>query len=214
MNVQVHDEHYYDFLTYVNKKRFISCYYQLRYIYDINPKNILEIGVGSDLLKKFVRDTFSYKTLDISKTLKPDIVGDVVKLPLKDNVFDLIVCFQTLEHLPFSEFEPALKEIARVSRKDVLISLPYSSTSLYLEAKLPFLKDKILRCGVRIPHFFRKHSFDGQHYWEVGRKGYSIKTIKKSFEKFFNVKETFNPTDNTYHLFFRLEKKHVYHKQV
>src|SRR4030067_2935035 len=214
MNVQVHDEHYYDFLTYVNKKRFISCYYQLRYIYDINPKNILEIRVGSDLLKKFSRDTFSYKTIDISKTLKPDIVGDVVKLPLKDNVFDLIVCFQTLEHLPFSEFEPALKEIARVSRKDVLISLPYSSTSLYLEAKLPFLKDKILRCGVRIPHFFRKHSFDGQHYWEVGRKGYSIKTIKKSLEKFFNVKETFNPTDNTYHLFFRLEKRHVYHRQV
>lgn len=206
MKVQVHDEHYYDFLTYVNKNRFISCYYQLRYIYDINPKNILEIGVGCDLLKKFLRDAISYKTLDCNKLLKPDIVGDVLKLPLKDNTFGLVVCFQTLEHLPFSEFERALKEIARVSRKDVLISLPYSSTSLYLEAKLPFLKDKILRLGVRIPHFFRKHSFDGQHYWEVGKKGYSIKTIKKSLEKFFNVKEAFNPTDNTYHLFFRLEK--------
>ena len=214
MNEQTHDELHYDFLNYVDKKRFISCYYQLRYIYGINPKNILEIGVGGGLLKKFLRDTFSYKTLDIRETLKPDVVGSVVQLPVKNNAFDLVVCFQMLEHLPFSEFEPALKEIARVSRKDVLISLPYSSTSLYLEAKLPFLKDRILRCGVRIPHFFRKHSFDGQHYWEVGRKGYSIKTIKKSLEKFFNVKETFNPTDNTYHLFFRLEKKHVHHKQV
>ncbi len=214
MNEQTHDELHYDFLNYVDKKRFISCYYQLRYIYGINPKNILEIGVGGGLLKKFLRDTFSYKTLDIRETLKPDVVGNVVQLPAKNNAFDLVVCFQTLEHLPFSEFEPALKEIARVTRKDVLISLPYSSTSLYLEAKLPFLKDRILRWGVRIPHFFRKHSFDGQHYWEVGRKGYSIKTIKKSLEKFFNVKETFNPTDNTYHLFFRLEKKHVHHKQV
>ena len=209
MKTQVHDEHYYDFLNYVNKKRFISCYYQLRYIYHINPKNILEIGVGCDLLKKFLGDTFSYKTLDINEALKPDVVGDVAQLPLKDNVFDLVACFQTLEHLPFSEFEPALKEIARVSRKDVLISLPYSSTSLYLEAKLPFLKDKILRCGVRIPHFFQKHSFDGQHYWMVGKKGCSIKTITKSLEKFFNVKETFNPTDNTYHLFFVLEKHGV-----
>lgn len=206
MKVQVHDEHYYDFLTYISKKRFISCYYQLRYIYSTNPKNILEIGVGCDLLKKFLRGTFSYKTLDISAALKPDVVGDVVQLPLKGNVFDLVVCFQMLEHLPFSEFEPALKEIARVSRKDVLISLPYSSTSLYLEAKLPFLKDKIFRLGVRIPHFFRKHSFDGQHYWEVGKRGYSIKKIKNILENYFIVKEIFNPTDNTYHLFFKLEK--------
>ena len=51
MKKQVNKKHY-NFLAYVDKKRFMSYYYQLTNIYEINPKNILEIGVGNNFIKK------------------------------------------------------------------------------------------------------------------------------------------------------------------
>ena len=49
--------------------------------------------------------------------------------------------------------------------------------------------------------------FDGQHYWEIGTKGYQINKIINVLEKHFLVEEINNPYENPYHIFFKLRKK-------
>lgn len=56
-----------------------------------------------------------YPTLDIKK-------GDIYKLPYRSNSFDLVVCTEVLEHLEFPK--KAYRELLRVSKKYVLISVP------------------------------------------------------------------------------------------
>jgi len=81
---QVNKEHY-NFNKYVNKERFMSYYYQLKCIYDIKPKRILEIGPGNNFLRNNLKDNFKIKTMDIDPELNSDFIGSVDKIPLKDN---------------------------------------------------------------------------------------------------------------------------------
>jgi len=39
---------HYKFNSYVDLNRFISYYYQIKFVLDLNPKTILEIGVGNN----------------------------------------------------------------------------------------------------------------------------------------------------------------------
>jgi len=50
-------------------------------------------------------------------------VASVTDLPFDDASFDLVLCLEVLEHLP--EPEAALAELARVSRGDVIVSVPH-----------------------------------------------------------------------------------------
>ncbi len=50
------------------------------------------------------------------------IKGDIYKLPYKNNSFDLVICTEVLEHL--ENPKKAYRELLRVSRKYVLISVP------------------------------------------------------------------------------------------
>ena len=49
--------------------------------------------------------------------------GDILALDFADDAFDLVLCLEVLEHLP----DPAagLAELARVSARDIVISVPY-----------------------------------------------------------------------------------------
>lgn len=50
-------------------------------------------------------------------------VASIADLPFGDGSFDLVLCLEVLEHLP--EPERALAELARVSRGDVIVSVPH-----------------------------------------------------------------------------------------
>jgi len=203
MKPQVNKSHY-EFNRYVNIERFMSYWYQLKLIYNLNPRNILEIGIGNNFLKKYFSDSkINYKTLDTAKDLKPDIIGSVDNIPLREKSFDLICAFQVLEHLPFDKFEKSLKEMARVSKKNVLISLPYCNISLSFRLKIPLIPE--IKFSLTIPQFFKKHKFDGEHYWEIGARGYSLNKIKNIISKYFKIKKVFSPYENKYHIFFFLE---------
>jgi ubiquinone/menaquinone biosynthesis C-methylase UbiE len=202
MKIQVKKDHY-DFLKYNEKHRFMSYYYQLKLIYESNPSTILEIGVGSNFIGRQLVKDFKYTSLDIDRALKPNVVGSVINMPFQNDTFDLVVCFQTLEHLPFKNFQKALEEIKRVSKRDVIISLPYANNYVSLR----FNCHKInFNFNITVPKFYKKHVFDGQHYWEIGKRNYSKLKFKKIIEKHFVIKKTLNPPENKYHLFYVLEK--------
>jgi SAM-dependent methyltransferase len=48
----------------------------------------------------------------------------VTDLPLGDGAFDVALCAQVLEHLPWADVPRALRELARVSRTGVVLTVP------------------------------------------------------------------------------------------
>lgn len=116
-------------------------------------------------------------TLDINEAYEPDFVGSVLKMPFSDNAFTMSLICEVLEHLPYDSFSPALKELRRVTERTVLLSLPdVRRTLLSVDVKLPFLKR--IRGIVKAPTF-KRHIFDGQHHFEIGKRGYSPRRIRQ-----------------------------------
>jgi SAM-dependent methyltransferase len=52
------------------------------------------------------------------------IQGSVAELPFEDESFDLVTCMETLEHLSQLDFQRAVGELQRVSRKYILLTVP------------------------------------------------------------------------------------------
>ena len=151
-------------------------------------------------------------TFDFDKELKPDIVGDVRDMKgVKDNSFDVVMACEVLEHIPWDDVPEALRELRRVSNGYVVVSLPQYGWSFNINLVIPFLdrftKKKSLNIGFFIHRFYSNVTFDGQHYWEVGCKDYSLKRVRELFSKYFNIEDEFEVELNRFHRFFVLKNK-------
>lgn len=205
MNKQV-DRTAYRFESYCGMDRWASYHYQLKEIIALAPATVLEVGLGDGVLKNYLRENtkIEYSSIDIADDLGADIQGDVRNLPLADECFDAVCAFEVLEHLPFEDFETALAELFRVTRKHVLISLPHFGPPVKGLLKIPFLPE--FKFALKIP-FARVHNFNGQHYWEIGKKGYPNKRIRTILKSHGTLCKEFIPFENQYHHFFILEKR-------
>ena len=206
MKPQVTPEHYTN-PSYDSKERFISYWHQINEVIALKPKKVLEIGIGNGFVYNYLKEKgIKIKTLDIDKNLNPDAAGSVLGIPFIDESFDVVVCCEVLEHLPYSECSKALEEIHRVSRKHVVLSLPDVTTVYRINVELPRIRP-IKRL---IPHPFHRpvhHTFDGEHYWEIGKADYPLKKIKFDMERAsFKIVRTYRVFEFRYHRFFLLEK--------
>lgn len=203
---QVGKEHY-SFDKYFFPARWMSYYYQTREIASRDDiKSVLDIGPGTTFLHDVLaihRKDLSYKTLDIARDVNPDYLGGVTSIPLEDSTFDAVTAFQVLEHIEYNDVETALLEMKRVSKKYVFVSLPHFGPSVELLFKIPFMKRFCI--SFKIP-FLRKHTFNGQHHWEVGKKGYSVNKIRSLMGKHFSIIDEYVPFENQYHRFFIMKK--------
>ncbi len=204
--VQVPKDHYFK-LSYDSKPRWISYWYQIAETIKSKPKSVLEIGIGngtvSDYLKKL---GIKVTTCDFDKNLKPDVVADVRKLPFRKSSFDLVLCAEVLEHIPFNDFKKGLSEIYRVSVNRAVITLPhFSITNIYFGAKfIPFIPKQELGFKLDLPI---KHKFLGEHYWEIGKKGYELGLVKKIIKRCgFEIEKCYYPLEDSKHQFFILNK--------
>jgi len=208
-NIQVQPEHY-DF-KYDSLDRFISYHKQLELVIKNYKSAVLEIGIGNSFVSNYLKSKgYNISTCDFDKDLKPDFVADVRKLSFNNNAYNLVTCFEVLEHIPFEDFDKAVDEITRVSSDKVLISIPYDAATFEIVIKFPFLyvfNKKYLPFILTIPKFFKKTKFNGQHYWEMGNRGYSVRKIRKKLLKNFKIVSEEKPVLNSYHYFFVLEKR-------
>lgn len=204
-NIQVPREHYYK--QYDDITRFIHYFYQIDLTKKLNPKTILEIGIGNKTVSNYLKQHgYNVTTCDFDKELEPDYVADIRKLPFNNDSYDLIIACEVLEHLPWNDVETALEELHRTTKKYILISLPYYCIALETTFKV-FPYGHQTNLFFRIPLFFLKAKFQGEHYWGIGRRNYSIKKIGKTLKKRFKIVEEVRPQLVSDHHFFVLEKK-------
>ena len=206
MKPHVSPDHYIDQL-YDSKERFISYWHQINEIISFEPEKILEIGVGNGFTSKYLKDrNLNVITFDVEDELSPDVVGSVLKLPFDSESFDVVACYEVLEHLLYSEFPKAMKEIHRVSRKYAVLSLPDVTTVYRINIELP--KIRPIKRLVNHPfHRPAQHAFDGEHYWEIGKTGYPLERIELDIRQAgLNIIKTYRVFEFYYHRFFVLEK--------
>jgi SAM-dependent methyltransferase len=121
---QPEPDHYWT-RAYNTKERSCSFWHQVDEVLSMGASTALEVGPGSGVVTDWLRRAgVDVTTLDPDTALEPGIVGSVTAIPLDDDSFDVVLCSQVLEHLPFEEAEVALREIRRVCRRGAVVSLP------------------------------------------------------------------------------------------
>lgn len=204
MEIQVEAEHY-NLEQYLNKGRWSSFWHQLDEVNKLAPSSVLEIGVGMGMFKQMCKGlNINVETVDIDAALNPDYIASVTDLPFSDNTYDVTVAFQVLEHLPYEQFPKALRELKRITKRNIIISLPDSRALWRYSFYIPKFGEKSIY--IRKPSIRdSEHKFDGQHYWEISKKGYHLSRIIKDFEKIdLRLIKTYRVPENTYHRFFVL----------
>ena len=206
MNLQTKPEHYLS-KSYDEKGRFCSYWHQINELRELEPDSILEIGIGNGMVSNYLKQRgYNVTTMDIDERLKPDKVGSILHIPFSDKFFEVVACFEVLEHLPYENFAKALSEIHRVTIKYVVLSLPDVTKVYRLNIQVPKIGE--LKRLISIPRFkIPKHEFNGEHYWEIGKAGYSLKRIVRDIEKAgFEVIKSYQVFEMPYHRFFILVK--------
>ena len=201
------DKSGYNFKKYCQVERFGSYWHQLNEVLSVQPSSVLEIGVGDRVFANYLKNntTINYTSADIAEDLNPDVVTSIDKLDFPDSSFDVTCAFEVLEHLPFEKFEQALRELNRVSRNYVIMSLPHWGRHFSIDIRLPLFKR--LRWQRKINLLPIPHAFNGQHYWEIGKRGYPLSIIRHAIKNSgFTIEKDFIAFESPYHHFFVLKK--------
>ena len=150
----------YEYTKYQSRNPFVlklinGFYEKIRLIVkDLNCQSILDAGCGDGetliRLKRCLPDNvaafdINKGQIDDARNRLPDVkieTQDIYQLPYDDNSFDLILCLEVLEHL--KNPSSALKEIARVTSKHLIVSVP--SEPFFMLGNLIRGKN-ILQCG-------------------------------------------------------------------
>ena len=150
-------------------------------ISEIAPKlngNILDFGCGSKPYELLFKNAESYIGIDLEvsghnhKESKVDFFYDGKTIPFNSEEFDIIVCFEVLEHV--FNLEEVLNEMRRVLKPggQLLISLPFA----WDEHEIPY-------------DFARYTSFGIKHI--LIKNGFEIEELKKTTTYFLTVSQMF-----------------------
>ena len=202
MNDQVQNSQSWNCREYDDMQRFISYWHQIDQVRRLAPTKLLEVGVGNGFVSEYLyKWNMPVVTLDIEVTLNPDVVGTLLHLPFKDSVFDAVLCCEVLEHLPYASFVPCLKELARVSQRHIIISLPDREFALPLRVghfKKLFIVPRLI---------WRNFGISLAHQWEIGQRGLSsARLIRDIRAAGLVIRSTYRVFENPYHRFFVITK--------
>ncbi len=107
-------------------------------IVSLSPDSFLDAGCGEGFVARRLLSEMpgveltgcdvSDDALAVAARANPEgrfVTGSVVGLPFPDKSFDVVGCFEVLEHLPDDLPRQALAEMARVARRAVVLSVPH-----------------------------------------------------------------------------------------
>lgn len=191
---------------YDSKGQFCSYWHQINEVYATDPTTLLEIGMGGGLVSGYLRRRGLHVTcVDIDADLGPNAVGTVTALPFASDSFDTVLCCEVLEHLPFELFASSLRQIARVSRRHVVLSLPQCRKGIYrIAINLPRLHG--IDTMIELPVMGRPTApHDPGHRWEIGLRAYRRRDVESIMRQSgLDIVRTFTVPEKIYHRFYLL----------
>lgn len=121
-------------------------------------KSVLDVGSGNGLLYKVNQGKYQIISLDRSFAALQQAGGvcfqaNAFELPFVSASFDAIVSMEMLEHLPAPKYHASLEELARVSRKNIFITVPYEENLTYSQITCP-------QCSSRFHPYYHVRSFN------------------------------------------------------
>lgn len=192
-----------DWKRQLHLSQFVNTYYQYRDLKECigAAGNVLIIGPGAGLDALVLRwKGYQVTTFDIDKTFSPDVLGSCHKMPMfATGQFDAVIVSHVLEHLPIAFLEAALAEIARIGQY-AIVYLPIAGRHGQIRLK-PDIWGKPAEIVIDIFPFWERPSGDqlayrgGQHYWEVGYRGFRIRDLKKRLSAHFSILRHYRNTD-------------------
>jgi SAM-dependent methyltransferase len=122
--------------------------------------SILDVGCGNGVYTNLQEANQLKIGLDLSRpALKyvsaPRLQASAAELPFANASFDCSVCMEMLEHLPVSIYQITLDELKRVSRRYILITVPYNENLYYDNIVCP-----VCLCRFHPYHHVRQYSED------------------------------------------------------
>lgn len=206
----------------INKGKFLSKEHSESYLCQMqtirslkNVKSILEIGPGEGFAARNLREVgYEYQTLDFEDAHEPTIRADFQSFDPNTITqrYDLTCAFQVLEHFPYHEFSKHIKTLRELSRNYVFISLPYSCRGFSIKLNVQNgQKERLTKqfdfyVRTNLPNRKYREEYKNEfpwavHYWEIGRKGFSLKKVLKDIESCgLNIQERFH-SPNSFHYF-------------
>ena len=197
---------------------FANTYHQFRDLstYCESSNKVLEVGPGQGLTTQFLRwKGYEVTTLDVDETFEPDVVcsvNDLSRFP--DGGFDVAIVSHVLEHIPISMLEQSLSELSRVASYS-LIYLPVAGNRHFQVRVIPGFRGWNLSFIFDIFNYFKKPTGEeaifcqGQHYWEIGYRGFRVADTLERFEPFYDVLNHYRNKDWNPSYNFVLKSKHL-----
>ncbi len=186
----------------LNLSNFVNAYYQYRDLQRFEGiKRVLIVGPGQGFSTQVLRwRGYHVTTFDIDETFHPDVIGSVHDMSgFKDKAFDAVVASHVLEHLPEPYLDSSLREISRVGRY-ALIYLPVHGAHTQIRLRSNF-RDIDLSMILDLFNYFDSPDgvtpryMEGQHYWEVGMRGFRKSDLVRRMSRFFHVLGSYRNRD-------------------
>jgi 2-polyprenyl-3-methyl-5-hydroxy-6-metoxy-1,4-benzoquinol methylase len=196
---------------YFARKQFDTMISQIIDVYKLKPKKVLEIGIGNGFVSSYLRASgIEVVTFDINPKLKPDYVGNILEIEtfFEENSFDLILCAEVLEHIPFEHFEPILSKLQKITKSHMILTLPRSHKILLnfsFKLKVPFVS------YIERSVFLRLNSSEifQDHHWQIDyKKVFGFRKLCFILDKKFQITKSYSEKRNRSHQFFIMSKKH------
>jgi len=192
----------------INLSNFVNAAYELRDLRSCGEvKSVLIIGPGQGLGVHVLKWLgYDVTTFDIDQTFEPDVVGSVHEMPMfADQEFDTVLASHVLEHLPPAFLDTAIGELARVARF-AIVYLPVAGRHVQFRF-LPGFGSRDFSWILDVFHWFKKPDalnpryMGGQHFWEVGVRGYRLRDVLARLQRHFDLLSVYrnrdwNPSQN------------------
>lgn len=138
--------------------------YRIEYLTKLIPddvKTIVDVGCGGGVFinrlnsirvfQRIIGVDRSSSALKYVNTEK--LKADINSLPFSNNEFDMVTSLEVIEHIPYFNYNQAMKELCRISNKYILISVPNNQNLLTSLSQCPI-------CFTKFNPDFHMRSFD------------------------------------------------------
>jgi SAM-dependent methyltransferase len=149
--------------------------------------SLVDIGCGNGVFVNYLQKEkpgLKLMAVDRSTTalkfVRTDkMEGDIADIHLDDRSFDCVSCLEVIEHLPIGIFKKALSELTRISKKYVIISVPYAEDLEKNHTQCPSCKS-IFNADLHLRNFSDERM---KHLLE--ENGFEMIGVKKAGEQRF-----------------------------